>query len=414
MSSSPLNEASDASAFVCDCEVWMRPACGRLPRHDEHDGKQYCVLHYPGKKKSADFDRALNNKLKDKNYDFGGVWFHDRAVFRCTFTGDANFNSATFNEEADFDHATFEAGASFRAAVFRAGAHFKRAVFKSTYFGSATFEGPADFSHAAFYGPADFSFATFNGRLRFAGRSLTGDSANKVFEEGASLNLWSATVENPDRLSFRKVRLRPHWFVNVDARKFEFIDVAWDWRHIKLREEINSTGKTDITSAHRLLATACRNLAVNAEENHRYEEASRFRYMAMDARRLERSRGWAIWTLDWWYWFASGYGERILRALAVFLAIWFGFALIYSSPRLRCATGDARPSCIGWDTTPKTQGFFDGFVNSAVYAVETMTLQKPEPRPFTPLAHIVVLLCTIVGPVQAALLALAIRRKFMR
>jgi uncharacterized protein (DUF433 family) len=42
-----------------------------------------------------------------------------------------------------------------------------------------------------------------------------------------------------------------------------------------------------------------------------------------------------------------------------------------------------------------------------------MTFQKPEPRPATPAAQTVVLLETILGPVQAALLALAIRRKFM-
>jgi hypothetical protein len=43
-----------------------------------------------------------------------------------------------------------------------------------------------------------------------------------------------------------------------------------------------------------------------------------------------------------------------------------------------------------------------------------MTLQKPEPRPATGAAQAVVMLETILGPVQAALLALAIRRKFMR
>jgi hypothetical protein len=45
---------------------------------------------------------------------------------------------------------------------------------------------------------------------------------------------------------------------------------------------------------------------------------------------------------------------------------------------------------------------------------EVMAFQKPEPRPATTIAHWVVLLETILGPVQAALLLLAIRRKFMR
>ena len=48
------------------------------------------------------------------------------------------------------------------------------------------------------------------------------------------------------------------------------------------------------------------------------------------------------------------------------------------------------------------------------YSLGVMTLQKPEPRPATNAAQSLVMLETILGPVQAALLALAIRRKFMR
>lgn len=43
-----------------------------------------------------------------------------------------------------------------------------------------------------------------------------------------------------------------------------------------------------------------------------------------------------------------------------------------------------------------------------------MTLQKPEPRPETTEAQTLVALETVLGPLQAALLALAIRRKFTR
>jgi hypothetical protein len=48
------------------------------------------------------------------------------------------------------------------------------------------------------------------------------------------------------------------------------------------------------------------------------------------------------------------------------------------------------------------------------YSAAVMTFQRPDPRPATTAAHTVVLLQTILGPLQAALLALAIRRKFMR
>jgi hypothetical protein len=167
-------------------------------------------------------------------------------------------------------------------------------------------------------------------------------------------------------------------------------------------------------------------LAVNAEENHRYEEASKFRYMAMDALRVETWLGFVPWRLSWWYWFASGYGERILRALAVFVVMWLGFVLLYSSSRLRCPCNVRDgANCVGWekpsgqdsqsgnDWVPCTSAF-DHFLFSVVYTVEVMTLQKPDPRPKSTLAHLAVTLCAILGPLQGALLALAIRRKFMR
>ena len=48
------------------------------------------------------------------------------------------------------------------------------------------------------------------------------------------------------------------------------------------------------------------------------------------------------------------------------------------------------------------------------YSLGIMTLQKPEPRPATTKAQTLLLVETILGPLQAALLALAVRHRFMR
>ncbi|HYH85634.1 MAG TPA: hypothetical protein VEX60_09125 [Pyrinomonadaceae bacterium] len=162
---------------------------------------------------------------------------------------------------------------------------------------------------------------------------------------------------------------------------------------------------------------AYRNLAVNTEENHHYEEASRFRYMVMEARRLEGWQGWrnsASWMLNWWYWLASGYGERIWRAFVVLLGIWLLAAALYTQ------VGFAR-----WETKVTNEkeaaevrrdevGEPLRWPHALLYSAGVMTLQKPDPRPATNAAQAFVMLETILGPVQAALLALAIRRKFMR
>src|SRR5436189_3028170 len=61
--------------IVCACEGWMRSACAGEPFYKEHEGNRYCVLHFPGKEKSADFEKALQRKLENEDFDFRGVWF---------------------------------------------------------------------------------------------------------------------------------------------------------------------------------------------------------------------------------------------------------------------------------------------------------------------------------------------------
>ncbi|HXI25468.1 MAG TPA: hypothetical protein VNG71_16505 [Pyrinomonadaceae bacterium] len=228
----------------------------------------------------------------------------------------------------------------------------------------------------------------------------------------SALDLQFAKIEKPDRVSFHTLSLRPHWFVNVNARRFDFTNV--NWGRPSINEEISRLEQKDISSPHLLLAIACRNLTVNAEENHRYEEASKFRYMAMEARRLESWRGFAPWRLSWWYWLASGYGERVWQAFFVLLGILLLSALLYTrvgfarwEPKLatEADVAIARRDDVG---SPLK------FSRALTYSAAVMTFQKPEPRPATTAAQTVVLLETILGPVQAALLALAIRRKFMR
>ena len=214
-------------------------------------------------------------------------------------------------------------------------------------------------------------------------------------------------IEKPERLSFHSVKLRPHWFINTDPCKFEFIDVRWD---DNLNQE-RAASRSD-----RLLSIAYRQLAMNAEENTRYGEAAEFRYASMDLRRKEKWFGVKIFSLDLWYWALSGYGERVTRATGALLVIlilsaspyWFvGFAPSkqHDKNEIGAPVRLWIPNC----QSPRCQAF-----STLVYSLETASLQKPEPRPVTALARFFVGLETILAPLQAALLALAIRRKYMR
>ena len=321
----------------------------------------------------------------------------------------AMFLSATFRERTVFTNANFNL-ADFRYASFQSSVTFKNARFKNfADFTRSQFMREVDFSGAIFRDDAHFKSVLFGDRVIFAGHEQS-----PIFMNSSALDLQFARIERPDRVSFHTIALHPHWFINVDPRRFDFINVEWNNAGYAKRElKLLKTRK--ITSSHRLLAIACRHLAVNAEETHRYEEASKLRFMAMDARRWEQWWGrFAIWRLSWWYRLASGYGERIIKAFVVLLSIWFLAGLIYTR------VGFAR-----WEPKLTTEadavvarrdevGAPLPFKRALTYSLGVMTLQKPEPRPATTAAQTVVLLETILGPVQAALLALAIRRKFMR
>ena len=359
---------------------------------------------------------------------FTSAVFEGPAVFEAsTFTSNAEFLAVTFRQEANFSQARFDSAAlfspyyrisgtlktnflkdaNFADATFRKNADFKQIVFnENASFKNAEFVGDVDFSNATFGGDGNFASCTMASYVRFSG-----DDA-KVFSETSVLSLEHAWIKKPEHMSFHAISLKPSWFIRVDVRRFEFIDV--DWQLALIEQEIEALKVRGNQQPHRMLSIAQRGLAVNAEENHRYEEASKFRYVAMDTRRLETWRGLAPWRLSWWYWLASGYGESALRAFLILLAIWFVASLLYTGfgfarwePRL-ASESDAVT------VTRDDIGAPLKFKRALTYSLAVMALQKPEPKPATTAAQTVVLLETILGPVQAALLALAIRRKFMR
>lgn len=120
--------------------------------------------------------------------------------------------------------------------------------------------------------------------------------------------------------------------------------------------------------------------------------------------------------LSWWYWLLSGYGERVRRAFGVLLVVWLLFALMYWKAADESWWQPKQPSAIlsvKPDATRATPIKLTAS-DALLYSAGVMALQKPEPAPANKRAKLLVLMETIFGPVQAALLALAIRRKFMR
>jgi Pentapeptide repeats (9 copies) len=406
---------------------------------------------------SADFSLATFSG----DADFISATFSGYAYFRsATFIGYANFNSATFSGDADFRSATFSGDAYFRSATFSGETKFDKTKFGKTgetEFIKAKFEGDVLFENTEFNNPvsfnsavfgkesdiifrdaffaqyASFRYSTSEGYLRFI-NLRQGEENRFNFEEAA--------FEKASRISFNKVRLRSNWFINIDSRKFSFTNISWENHkasYDELTEELDSLKKRNHKEPDnfRLLTIAFRYLATNAEEFNRLEEASNFRESAFECEKLERKHEQKVWltnvstTLDkrfiCWDFFSetktiitelwklirhapfdlvhslyrrlSFYGESWFRATWILFAVWFGFALFYFY------FGE-----FGTDEKHKPLEF----LYSLGYSLQVMTLQKPEPKPYGWLTVLLYGMETIFAPLQAALLALAIRRKFMR
>ncbi|MFN0139623.1 MAG: pentapeptide repeat-containing protein [Pyrinomonadaceae bacterium] len=402
---------------------------------------------------------------------FSYATFSDYAVFAlATFSAFADFRSVACSAYADFGLATFSADASFRWATFSADTSFRSATFSDdTYFRSATFLGEADFAGAKFskmretsFVKANFAKDTFFDRTRFS-NDVTFNSAifgpdsdvffRRAFFAGTAnfryctsegymrfsnlrqgdknkFNFEEAAFEKANRVSFHTVDLCPNWFVNVDARKFVFADITWknldsDLRNRNIDAELDSLADTGAAlQKKRIFEVAARQLAVNAEENNRYDEAAKFRYMAMETRRLEETKHFrASRFLIWVYKWTSGYGESWSRALVVLLCVLVLFGVLYAAPFAQFdygekgrAPGDGIVSrfCESYAWIPGNSSSGMNLCDGAVHSLSIASFQRPDPKPADFLTRLLVALETIFAPLQAALLALAIRRKFMR
>src|SRR6266446_5147599 len=95
MPDSPTSERKPD--FVCAVEPWFQTACIGEAFYREFQGKRYCVLHFPGKDKSLDFEKALQRRLTAKNLNFRGVYFPDVLILSNShFEGDVDFSRAIF------------------------------------------------------------------------------------------------------------------------------------------------------------------------------------------------------------------------------------------------------------------------------------------------------------------------------
>ncbi len=393
--------------------------------------------------------------------NFHSAKFDKLAKFDPTiFREKVYFHSAKFNSEVDFYLVQFESGAVFNSTIFNGTVNFKRTCFhKFASFHFSTFSQRTSFDNAGFLAHANFSQVTFeeesitsfylthfHNHVSFQDSIFAGYFAFKgmdkqvIFSDKVSLDLQDTRIKKDEKVSFHTVRLLPSWFVNTDSRKFIFTACQWE-NHTgskkDIENEIQNLKTRKIPTPYKLLSIACRQLAENAENNRIYEDASNFRKMAFETGWLEKKEKISNWINDlipeneklkrrfsgsndekdkanppinsfgifrrsgdffihWLYRITSFYGESWIRALFWFILICPIFALLYY------LFGNFEKDSL------------KGIEEFLAYSLQVMTLQRPEPKPDGLLATLIYSLEIIFTPTQLALLALALRRKFMR
>jgi uncharacterized protein YjbI with pentapeptide repeats len=382
--------------------------------------------------KNAFFSEAKFESFENKriNVSFYDARFLKLAMFdQVKFPEITNFNKARFNGNVLFTNSFFK-HAYFDSAKFLSNVLFSYSQFEeNVYFHNVIFKKLTDCTNTAFFNSV--KFAGKKRQLSFSFKSIV--SFEHIFAEKA------------ERVSFHTVRLHPGWFVNADLRKFVFTNINWensDGSYKSIKAELENLRKRKIPNRHRLLIIACRQIAVNAEENNRYEEASNFRRMAFETEWIEKKENFLNWVdklpkeadklkkrfagsistndlptsptntfaiarlfdfMHLFYRITSYYGESWGRAFIILFFILTVSAFLYTQSYFNvCLPNEA--------CQIRTLNPFEAITHS----ISTAILQNPETRKPLGYAELIVTLEKIFAPLQAALLALAIRRKFMR
>ncbi len=398
--------------YICDDvnphlrQFHRKNVCGDYPVVNEFGGRCYCLWHYPDKDKAETFLKELEKRQKNKHQEYYGVVFPTSIMFQDELPNELDFRKAKFYSLLAFVNAKIH-----------------KILFTEAEF---TEESELYFENSYCVDKIILDDAAFDGKLflngtehqNFFAKAVDPNIKNgKVDALNKGLSLKDTRFSNPNQINFRSARLRPHYFVDVDSSKLIFHDCDWkdeNGKQLSIEQEIKCC-------SHKSLAQSCNHLAINYEESRQFEESSYFRYTAMEAKRLSYQGIWKYTNLFWLYKWTSGYGENWTLAALVLLGVLVFFGYLYASPLSAFDYGkEGKPASadtVAQNLCEKVRLIGNPQMNvceGILHSLSVATFQRPEPKAADTLTKLFVVLEVIFAPLQAALLALAIRRKFMR
>jgi len=310
-----------------------------LPDSKEH----FCIFHERRKDKDVgEFNKKIEEKIAQKDFDFAGYFFPDGASFKnVKFTKEANFWDATFTKEANFWDATFKEKAEFLYATFTKEAYFWDATFtKEANFSNATFTKEANFSNATFKEKAEFGLATFTKEANFS---------NATFKERAEFILAKFKEEaNFTGVCFKKevsfegtffsesTQIRLHSKCNLSKASFkgsncERVDFSGSKWNANNKKEITIFEESEGVIGYQATEEIYRRLKQSHQRFGDHDRAGKFYYREMESRRKHqketKQRINCLWS--WILRLTCGYGERPRYTIFLTGAIVLLWAIFY-------------------------------------------------------------------------------------
>ena len=318
--------------------------------------KKNCIFVHMSANDLVDF---RNTKIN------GGLWFSgsfdNDVCFQCAVIGgDVQFIDTYFRGTVRFGNVVFKKGANFCSINF-CGVEFDSAVFsdklvmsgciveRCAKFISGTFRQEANFNESYFLEKVDFRDAQFYAYSKFIGTCFWGgvDFSSAFFENYAYFSApILKTADFSGCITHRKIILEradvtqvPLTRVNLES--FSFVSCTWpkDDRGLHIIcDDASCLDPSILEDTYRRL----KRVAGNDNDMPRMSDwhyREKLRCLEQIQRRNPGFSRWRnIFTVTWWYWFSSGFGERPARAICVLLCL-LGLLLVALAGSLLYETG---------------------------------------------------------------------------
>ena len=322
----------------------------------------------------------------------------------------------------------------FSEAHFLNETTFNKAEFDNeARFSGVKFEKEVDFYSTTFKGNVDFLAATFNEKTLFAGGGET-----KVFF--VECYFPRIRLGKEATLTFEDVDLSNAVFLDTNIEPFVFRNVSWHQTRSRKRALLNEFPPikgNESESEYESIAENYRQLVLNYEKKRAYEAAEDFHIGEMEMRRKKKgveSKSILSKRIREWfnaynlYRLLSNYGTSYWQAFGVliFFVLIFSWFFLYSgiqtSETRSSGTNGAQVDTIEYDVFQNEDHsfvslsqWFPDYLLAIQLTMSIITFQRERfYEPIGALGRFLLFAAVIVLASQAALVLLAIRRRFKR